>query len=98
MNAGFLSLEEIEEADYGLDVPGTMKKISNKKSKKQKLNEVTVGSGEDVEAEPAEGMAEAKNVKAKKRKRRVRRKRQRQLNKKRSLQLVSALCILILIR
>ena len=75
MNAGFLSLEEIEEADYGLDVPGTMKKISNKKSKKQKLNEVTVGSGEDVEAEPAEGMAEEKNVKAKKKKKKSKKKK-----------------------
>ncbi|KAH1131188.1 hypothetical protein J1N35_002566 [Gossypium stocksii] len=69
LDGGFLSLEEIDESNYGLDVPGAKKKISNKisKLKKQKLKEVTKGSGEDAEAEPepAEGMAEEKNVKAK---------------------------------
>ncbi|KAL4351657.1 hypothetical protein GQ457_06G022050 [Hibiscus cannabinus] len=70
MNAGFLSLEEIDESEYGLDVPGAKRKISNKKSKskKQKLEEVTEGSGEDVEAEPAEGMTEEKAKKKKKNK------------------------------
>ncbi|PPD95126.1 hypothetical protein GOBAR_DD07815 [Gossypium barbadense] len=67
LDGGFLSLEEIDESDYGLDVPGAKKKISNKNSKlkKQKLEEVTEGSREDAEAEaepePAEGMAEEKN-------------------------------------
>ncbi|XVF66367.1 hypothetical protein PTKIN_Ptkin10aG0030100 [Pterospermum kingtungense] len=76
LDGGFLSLEEIDEADYGLDVPGSKKKISNKKSKseKQKLNEATEGSGEDVEAEPAQKAAEEKNVKAKKRKKKSKKK------------------------
>ncbi|GMI72082.1 hypothetical protein HRI_000877500 [Hibiscus trionum] len=84
LDGGFLSLEEIDESEYGLDVPGDKMKTSNKKtkSKKQKLEEVIEGPGEDAEAEPAEVMAEEKNVMAKKRKRRVRRKRQRVFNKR----------------
>ncbi|KAE8721759.1 DEAD-box ATP-dependent RNA helicase 13 [Hibiscus syriacus] len=68
LDGGFLSLEEINESEYGLDGPGVKKKISNKKKKKQKLEDFTEGSGEDVEADPAEGMAEEKNAKAKKKK------------------------------
>ncbi|KAK6254651.1 hypothetical protein SCA6_015956 [Theobroma cacao] len=70
LDGGFLSLEEIDEANYGLDVPGPKKKVSDKKSKskKEKLKEVTKGSAEDVEAEPADEMAEEKNAKAKKKK------------------------------
>lgn len=83
MNAGFLSLEEIDEADYGLDVPGSKNKISNKKSKseKQKLNEVTEGSGEDIEAEPAEKVVEEKNVKAQKKKKKKKSKKKREKEK-----------------
>ncbi|TYJ20248.1 hypothetical protein E1A91_A09G250400v1 [Gossypium mustelinum] len=81
LDGGFLSLEEIDESDYGLDVPGAKKKISNKNSKlkKQKLEEVSEGSREDAEAEPepepAEGMAEEKNVKAKKKKKKSKKKK-----------------------
>ncbi|GMI95885.1 hypothetical protein like AT3G16840 [Hibiscus trionum] len=77
LDGGFLSLEEIDESEYGLDVPGSKKKISSKKSKskKQKLGEVAEGSGEDVEAEPAEGMAEEKNEKAKKKKKKSKKKK-----------------------
>ncbi|XP_022760405.1 DEAD-box ATP-dependent RNA helicase 13 [Durio zibethinus] len=77
LDGGFLSLEEIDEADYGLDVPGPKKEISNKKSKskKQKLNEATEGSGGDVEAEPAERMADEKNVKDQKKKKKSKKKK-----------------------
>ncbi|KAE8721357.1 DEAD-box ATP-dependent RNA helicase 13 [Hibiscus syriacus] len=69
---GFLSLEEIDESEYGLEVPGAKKKINKKsKSKKQKLEDLSEGSGEDFEADPTEGMAEETNVKAKKKKKKI---------------------------
>ncbi|XVE81965.1 hypothetical protein DITRI_Ditri15bG0108800 [Diplodiscus trichospermus] len=76
LDGGFLSLEEIDEADYGLGITGP-KNISSRKpkSKKQKLNEVTEASGEDVEAEPAERMAEEKNLKTKKKKKKSKKKK-----------------------
>ncbi|OMO95308.1 hypothetical protein COLO4_15998 [Corchorus olitorius] len=79
LDGGFLSLEEIDEADYSLDVPGIKKKTSDKKSKskKQKLSEVSEGSAEDVEAEPADAMAEEKNVKAKKKKKKSKKRKEK---------------------
>ena len=74
--AGFLSLEEIDEAEYGLDIPEpedgkrkTKKKksIQNEDVKKQQQDEVDGASSDEVEAELDESV-KAKEKKKKKKK------------------------------
>lgn len=72
MNAGFLSLEEIDEGDYGLEIPGHDKKVKKErknKSKKQKDSDADAdGVEEEVEEEGINVEDKKKRKKRKKKK------------------------------
>ena len=82
VNAGFLSLEEIDEGDYGLEIPGLDKKVKKErknKSKKQKDSDADVNAdGVEEEVEEEEGI----NVEVKKkRKKRKKKKKAKESSK-----------------
>ncbi|XP_062108982.1 DEAD-box ATP-dependent RNA helicase 13 [Humulus lupulus] len=75
LEGGFLSLEEINEAEYGLEIPkpeGNIKKEKAKPSKqssKQKLSQNGGSDGNEVQAVDEVNMEEGENVMAEKKKR-----------------------------
>ncbi|CAJ1950042.1 unnamed protein product [Sphenostylis stenocarpa] len=84
LEGGFLSLEEIDEAEYGLNIPEpedgkrkTKKKksVQNEDGKKQQKDGVDGGCSDEVEAELDESVkAKEKNKKKKKKKKKAKKK------------------------
>ncbi|GLT76595.1 hypothetical protein SLA2020_482480 [Shorea laevis] len=79
LDGGFMSLEEIDEADYGLVVPGTKKEKTKKqsKSKKEKLGDSNGDSAEDGEAGITEKMVEENKTETKKKKKKSKKKKKK---------------------
>ncbi|KAJ6323916.1 hypothetical protein OIU76_011250, partial [Salix suchowensis] len=69
LEGGFLSLEEIDEGDYGLEIPGLDKKVKKErknKSKKQKDADVDADADADADGVEEEMKEEGINVDDKK--------------------------------
>ncbi|KAH8495525.1 hypothetical protein H0E87_018627 [Populus deltoides] len=85
LEGGFLSLEEIDEGDYGLEIPGLDKKVKKErknKSKKQKDSDVDVDADVDADGVEEEVEEEGINVEVKKkRKKRKKKKKAKESSK-----------------
>ncbi|XP_021673977.2 DEAD-box ATP-dependent RNA helicase 13 isoform X2 [Hevea brasiliensis] len=82
LEGGFLSLEEIDEAGYGLEIPNVDegKPGRNVKSKKRKHNNADDGTEEKVEEEEKTGENEEKKKKRKKKKKKKNKAKETQKN------------------
>ncbi|XP_015887722.3 DEAD-box ATP-dependent RNA helicase 13 [Ziziphus jujuba] len=87
LEGGFLSLEEIDEVDYGLEFPkpeiesGKKKSEPSKKSKKRKSSDVDGNGNDGIEAKAEEKLEENENVKSEKKKKRKKKKKVKEVKK-----------------
>ncbi|GMN61475.1 hypothetical protein TIFTF001_030559 [Ficus carica] len=75
LEGGFLSLEEVDEAEYGLLLPKPERETGKQKSKSTKQSNKKKGGGDGVEAEVEEKLESDENVKAEKKKKKQKKKK-----------------------
>ncbi|KAF3457525.1 hypothetical protein FNV43_RR02183 [Rhamnella rubrinervis] len=81
LDGGFLSLEEIDEVEYGLEIPKPERESRKektkpgKKSKKRKSSDIDGHGGDGIEAEVEEKLEKNENVKAEKKKKKRKKKK-----------------------
>lgn len=87
LEGGFLSLEEVDESQYNLVIPGPGKRSEKEKTgtclktKKRKRVDAAVGEDEGVEIEAEEKMGEESDVKQKTTKRKKKKKKAKQVQR-----------------
>ncbi|KAM7466351.1 hypothetical protein LguiB_013913 [Lonicera macranthoides] len=85
LEGGFLSLEEIDEADYGLGIPkheGGSKKVRQQQKEKSKKRKLEEGGGDGIAASEVEGGSEEKVEEAEEKKEVKKKKKKKKQKKK----------------